>query len=492
MWDYVVLGLGRTGYAMARFLTEHGYKIAVTDSRDQPPYLSQLQQLLPGIVVRTGQFDQDLIQKAQCVAASPGIDLRGLGLSPTDDQVIGDIELFAQHCPADAKIVAITGTNGKTTVTTLVSQMLQAPGYEVAVGGNIGTPALDLLGKPVDYYVLELSSFQLELVFSLQPTVAAILNIAADHLDRYASVQAYQQAKQRIYRRADCCVYPRYDELAYPQNTSASCYISWGIDAPSLTWGACTSTLDSTMSSPDFSTSLASSASSFPQESLYPSRRVGQFSVNDTKQWGLITTPQGWAIAQDDTPVVRDSQLLLTGGHHRINAMSALALVDALGVDLTEPVKALCQFAGLPHRCEVVGQYQDKTWINDSKATNLAALLHDVATVDEQFVSQSRLALLIGGQSKNEDLSQLAKQLPESVQWIITFGQSREIWLKACPRWVKQQSCINLQQAYQVAQQLADVDVVMLVPGSASFDEFDDYQKRGEAFKHYLQKVQHA
>lgn len=446
MWDFVVLGLGLSGYTMARFLFEQGYTVAVTDSRLQPPYLSQLQTQYPQILIKTGEFDSQLIDNAKRLAVSPGVNLHSLGLMPEYDRVIGEIEIFAQFCSPEIPVVAITGTNGKTTVTTLVGQMLQAGGYSVGLGGNIGTPALDLLSQSYDYYVLELSSFQLELTFSLHPAVATILNLTADHLDRYDSMLSYQQAKQRIYRYADCCVYYRDDELTYPQNTQAQCCVSFADNAP--------------------------------------------LTEND---YGLIVDDNDRAIVRGKQLLLHESDLTLRGGHHSLNAMAALALVDCLGGSLNEPLICMSEFKGLPHRCEVITQNSKQfIWINDSKATNLAALLSDVYTVTQQYQGAS-LALLVGGRLKDADLSAFTEQIPLSVSHVVAFGESVQAWLNAAPVHVRTHACDTLQAAVTYVQShLSDVDIVMLTPGGSSFDEFANYEKRGEAFKHWIQEVDHA
>lgn len=440
-FDYVVLGLGLSGYTMAEFLVKQGFSVAVTDSRWQPPYLTILQDCYPHITVSMGRFDQQLIDKAHCVAVSPGIDLRPLGLTPNPQTVIGEIELFAHYRTAHCPVVAITGTNGKTTVTTLVGQMLKAEGYKVGIGGNIGTPALALLQDAVDYYVLELSSFQLETTFSLKPKVAVILNIMADHLDRYASIEAYQQAKQRIYHQAQYCIYAQNDSRTFPfRKLSTARLVSFGTREP-----------------------------------------------QSSDEYGLLRYNQQTYLAHNKTPLVAEQALQRRGGHHTLNALAACAIVGCLQVVSTRGYEVLGDFKGLSHRCEIVGDYHGVTWINDSKATNLAALLRDVLTVDEQLDVQVSIRLLVGGQLKDKDLSEFTKQLPQSVTEVFTFGESCDEWRAVCPEGVACYSFNSLKQAVRAAiQKVYEVDLVMLVPGGASFDEFDDYIQRGDYFKRWV------
>lgn len=445
-WDYVVLGLGRSGYAMSVWLLKQNFHVCVMDNRIQPPYLAQLQADYPYVPVITGKFDQQVLDRAQCIAVSPGIDLRPLGLQPDPDGVIGEIELFARHCLQNCPIIAITGTNGKTTVTTLVAAMLEAKGYRVGVGGNIGTPAISLLDQAVDCYVLELSSFQLEATFSLKPNAATILNVRADHLDRYSSIQAYQAAKQRIYQHAQYCVYARSDQRTWPQQQPDNAAItSFGIDEPAT-----------------------------------------------DHDYGLLNINNKRYLTRGQLPLLEEAQLSLRGGHHTLNALSAIALMDCLGLMSKTAYQALCQFNGLAHRCELVGSYGGMKWINDSKATNLAALLNDVATVAEQWPG-ARLRLLVGGQLKEESVHGWQQDLPTSVEQIFTFGASSSLWFEACSEPIYKRSFPSLYDAVQASLKRPDnIDIVMLVPGGASFDEFGDYQQRGRCFEQWLKVTENV
>jgi len=333
MTSILIVGLGKTGLSVARFLARRGESFAVVDSRDNPPGLDDLRRECPEAEVRLGAFDADWFASFATLVISPGVAVAEPAIqaaAAAGAEIIGDIELFARHVPTKAQVIAITGSNGKSTVTTLAGELLAAAGHKVALGGNLGTPALDLLaGEPAEVYVLELSSFQLETTHSLNPVAATVLNISADHMDRYTDLAAYAQAKARVYQDAACAVVNRDDvwSVALAGQSNAATTVSFGLDAPA----------------PD--------------------------------HWGQVEYEGAYWLAHGVTRLVREQDLHIRGRHNMANALAALALIDAAGVrvETTQVMDALQQFGGLAHRSQFVGHFAGLDWVNDSKGTNVGA-----------------------------------------------------------------------------------------------------------------------
>jgi UDP-N-acetylmuramoylalanine--D-glutamate ligase len=376
----VIVGLGKTGLSCARYLRSHGWQIAVTDTRAQPPELASLAALDPTIPVRTGGLDARLLDDALCVVVSPGVSLsepffieaknRGL-------EVVGDVELFARA--VDAPVAGITGTNGKSTVTTLVGRMAERAGLRVRVGGNLGEPALDLLvaaaGDPekTDLYVLELSSYQLESTVSLALKAAAVLNVTPDHMDRYATLEDYATAKARIFARCDTAVINLDDPLVVAMPRPGQRTLSFSLRA---SIGA------------DYA--VASSTDS---------------------QWWLSRRGQ---------PLLPVSSMKIKGLHNAANALAALALGEALGLPLETMLSELTSFPGLPHRSQWVADVHGVTYVNDSKGTNVGATLAAVAGMSGPLV------MIAGGDGKNQDFTPLRAAFRGKVRHTVLIGRDAE------------------------------------------------------------------
>ncbi len=335
----VVVGLGVTGLSCVRYLRRNGWRVCVTDSRQEPPGRAALAQLAPEVTVRFGALDTTLLDDAVCVVASPGVPLsdpffieaRRRGIT-----VAGDIELFA--VAADAPVVGITGTNGKSTVTTLVGRMAERAEMRVRVGGNLGEPALDLLlaaqadAQPTELYVLELSSYQLEAESSLDLRAATVLNVTPDHMDRYASMVDYAAAKARIFARCDTAVMNLDDPLVAAMPNQAARVVGFSLrDAP----GA------------DYTVAM---------------REAG-------RPW----------LMRSGEPLIAMESMRLTGMHNAANALAALALGEAIGLPLNVMLEELASFAGLPHRSQWVADVRGVSYVDDSKGTNVGATLAAVA-----------------------------------------------------------------------------------------------------------------
>ncbi|MDE1462788.1 UDP-N-acetylmuramoyl-L-alanine--D-glutamate ligase [Spartinivicinus poritis] len=438
----IVIGLGKTGYSCARFLAEQGHRVMVVDSRQSPPYLPQLQQDFPELPIKLGVFDSNLLKQASELIVSPGIALAEPAIAEaiaSGVPAIGDIELFARAID-NTPVIAITGSNGKSTVTTLVGEIAQAVGIKVAVGGNIGRPVLELLTEKADLYVLELSSFQLETTYSLRPAVACILNISPDHMDRYADLTAYHQAKQRIYRGTQSVVFNRQDALTQPLVPSSVPQVSFGLNEPDL-------------------------------------KHFGCRQSNNTIQlsYGL----EEWLNSQ---------QLLIKGSHNQANVLAALAIGQQLHWPKAAMLEAIQQFKGLPHRCEWVTEYNQITFINDTKATNVGAAKASIEGLGEQLTG--KIILLAGGDGKGADFSELKPAIAKYVKCLLTYGEDGERLAAEVAGAAFQEPVTDLVEAVRQAFHYAEPgDLVLLAPACASFDMFLNFEQRGEVFKKEVMRL---
>ena len=426
----VVVGLGRTGLSAARYLRAQGWRLAVTDTRNAPPELAALAALDTSIPVRLSALDASLLEGALCVVASPGVPLaqpffeeaRARGL-----EIVGDIELFARA--ADAPVAGITGTNGKSTVTTLLARMAQRAGLAVRVGGNLGEPALDLLSPGTALYVLELSSFQLETTTQLACRAATVLNVSADHLDRYASIGEYAAAKARIFARCDTAVVNLDDPLVMAMPRAA--------------------------------------------------RRVLSFSLRAAvgADYAVASTRDGWWLTRGAEPLLPLAHLRIKGLHNAANALAALALGEALELPRTAMLEELEQFPGLPHRSQWVAEVRGVTYINDSKGTNVGATLAAVGGM------AGPLVMIAGGDGKNQDFSPLAAAFRGKVRHTVLIGRDAGRLERALAGVCTLETCATLPEAVQAAARAAHPgDTVLLSPACASLDMFRDYTQRGAVF----------
>ncbi len=431
---WLVFGMGKTGLSCARFLRAQGHTVTVVDTREAPPELATLKQLLPEITCHLGALDESVLSHVDALVLSPGIALehplvraaRDLGLS-----IVGDIELFARVAPAP--YVAITGSNGKSTVTTLVAQIIAGAQQSVKAGANLGTPALDLLAPPIpDYFVLELSSFQLEVTVSLAAQVACLLNISSDHLDRHGTLANYAAAKSRILQHARAVVLNADDPLVVgwaPANVPVH-WVSLQSDRPdcySITWH-------------DGQRHLAHRG-----QNLLPS-----------------------------------AALKIKGAHNEFNALAALAITDCLGIPRAIQLAVLREFSGLEHRCQLVAAHAGVSWFNDSKGTNVGASAAAIAGIFNDRTG----VLIAGGQGKGADFKALRTALQARVHSVILFGEDA-LKIEAAIGDLVHVSHVNSMQ-HAVIQANARVhpgEAVLLSPACASFDMFQDYAARGRAFE---------
>jgi UDP-N-acetylmuramoylalanine--D-glutamate ligase len=433
----VIAGLGATGLSCARYLHEHGWRLAVTDTRPAPPQLAALAALDARIPVRLGALDPELLEGAVFVVASPGLPVCGPFFDEAQRRglaVVGDIELFARA--AAAPVVGVTGTNGKSTVTTLVAGMALRAGLKVRAGGNLGPPALDLLAEGTELYVLELSSYQLETTSSLCCRAATVLNVSADHLDRYPSLASYAAAKARIFARCDTAVINLDDPLVVAMPRTASSTLSFSLRA----------------------------------------------SVGAT--YALALHQGEWWLTRAGAPLLRATELRTRGAHNAANALAALAIGEALALPLAAMLEELRSFAGLPHRSQWIADRQGVAYIDDSKGTNVGATLAAVAGMPGPVV------LIAGGDGKNQNFSPLAAGFRGKVRHVVLIGRDAPLIARALDGVCPIERCATLPQAVQAAARAARPgDTVLLSPACASFDMFRDYAHRGEVFAEAVQEL---
>ncbi|EPA3147242.1 TPA: UDP-N-acetylmuramoyl-L-alanine--D-glutamate ligase [Yersinia enterocolitica] len=434
----VIIGLGLTGLSCVDFFIARGVTPRVMDTRINPPGLDKLPE---NVERHVGDLNQQWLLDADLIVASPGIALAHPALSEAAEagvEIVGDIELFCRE--NQAPVVAITGSNGKSTVTTLVGEMAKAAGWQVGVGGNIGVPALNLLKQlslqkhENQLVVLELSSFQLETTSSLRASAATILNVTEDHTDRYPfGLQQYRAAKLRIYENAKVCVVNADDALTMPVRGADNRCISFGVD-------------------------------------------VGDYHLN--KQQGEI-----WLRVRGEK-VLNTREMKLTGRHNYTNALAALALADAVGIPRSSSLKALTTFTGLPHRFQLVFEHNGVRWINDSKATNVGST---EAALDGLPVDGT-LHLLLGGDGKSADFSGLTRFLQGDHIKIYCFGRDGEQLAELCPE-VSQLTETMEQAMVLLAKSLAPGDMVLLSPACASLDQFRSFEQRGDEFARLAEEL---
>lgn len=440
----LIVGLGVTGLSCARFLVAQGVAVAVTDSRTNPPGLDVLQKELSGTAIFVGGFEADAFERADVLLLSPGVSLREPLVAEArarGAEILGDVELFARL--VNTPVIAITGSNGKSTVTTLVGAMAQAAGRHVAVGGNIGTPVLDLLAhaddpSAHDLYVLELSSFQLETTHSLETVAATILNISEDHMDRYSSLADYTAAKARIFHGSDVLIVNRDDARV-------------------------TATL----------------------EMLRCGRRLIHFGLQPAAagDFGLCQAQgEDWLCLGNEL-LIPAARLRMRGRHNIANALAALALGQAAGLPMTAMLDALQHFDGLRHRCQWLGEYNGVDWYNDSKATNVGAALAAINGVEAE-----KVVLIAGGQGKEQDFGPLADLLQQRARAVVLLGEDSDVIEAALQNSLSTEALSichaqNMDEAVKHAAILAQTgDAVLLSPACASFDMFTGFEQRGEVF----------
>jgi UDP-N-acetylmuramoylalanine--D-glutamate ligase len=435
----VILGIGITGLSCARFLHRHNITFAVNDSRPMPISPGDFKHQFASNTLVLGAWDQALIAQAEVLIVSPGIDISAHEISSAitkDCDVIGDIELFCRL--SDTPILAVTGSNGKSTVVSMLNYVGNALGYQVQLGGNIGLPVLDQIDKAAaDFIVLELSSFQLETIKSMKALAATVLNLSDDHLDRHKTLENYGAIKQSIYHNCVHAIYNRDDSATTPNsNYMNNQGLSFGSDQP----------------------------------------KAGDF--------GLAESANEKHLMLGQQALCSLAELPLQGIHNALNYLSVLALGTSAGWDLKAMIASLMTFQGLAHRCEVIETSDGIKWINDSKATNVGATLAAIEGLSPTLQG-NKLILIAGGDGKGADFSPLTQALTEQVEYLITLGKDGQAIgsLRLTSQAEKTSHVDSLAAAVTLARTKAKSgDMVLLSPACASLDMFANYVERGVVF----------
>ena len=428
----LIVGLGVTGLSVVRHLKEQGQEVVVIDSRTQPPGLDELREKYPEISVYTGNFDEALFMGADKIIVSPGVSLSEPVIQHVIQQgveTIGDVELFARE--VKAPVIAITGSNGKSTVTMLVGEMAKHAGLNVAVGGNIGVPVLDLLRQQADLYVLELSSFQLETLHSLKPVAATVLNISADHMDRYDGVDSDAHVKQEIYKQCKVSVINKDDEKVKAMSMGQNFISGFTLNEPA----------------------------------------AGDFGLREFNGETYL--------CKGGQKLIAENEVKLSGRHNIANALAAIALCEAANISMDDMLAALREFGGLPHRTQWLANKQGVDWYNDSKGTNVGATL---AAIDG-LVVKNKIILIAGGIAKDADFAPLKIAVKEKVRLVVLMGRDAPQIEQALDGVVPVLFARDMDDAVHIAADLAHLgDSVLLSPACASFDMFRGFEHRGEVF----------
>jgi UDP-N-acetylmuramoylalanine--D-glutamate ligase len=433
----LVLGLGQTGASIAGWLARQQCSAVFVDSREHPPELARVQELLPEADIICGSFPEQVPAGITEVLVSPGMSMNLPLLQDALDRdlpVRSDIDLFMSACTGT--VLGVTGSNGKSTVTALTECMLNAAGVRTVAGGNLGTPALDLLNIDADFFVLELSSFQLERSAELPLHAAVVLNLSVDHLDHHGDLDSYAAAKARIYRRCGTAIVNRDEPALADMIEPGTAEVGFGLGIPAPT------------------------------------------------DWGVITRDDGQWIARGSFAVMPADALQVAGRHNLQNALAAFALVDTLDMPLDGLIAGAQIFAGLPHRMQVVATDDGICWINDSKATNEAASLASIASVE------GRLVLIAGGDAKGGELHELAAALAGRDVQVIAIGKDRELLISRLADVCATQIAETLPEAVNMAASIAKQgDTVLLAPACSSLDMFRSYAERGDCFAQAVLEV---
>ncbi len=459
IFDYklptLIVGMGKTGLSCARFLQQKDCQFSFADSRKNSSLSADIRKEFPLADILTGDFDINEFRRFQQIIVSPGISIRSGLFTSLKEQgcfILGDIELFAQV--VDKPVIAITGSNGKSTVTTLVEKIANHCGVKAIAGGNLGLPALDLLSTQSDLYILELSSFQLETSYSLKTLSATVLNVSEDHMDRYTGIQDYRKVKETIYNNTDYAIVNIEEEII----------------------------LEHIISHVE------------KKEQHYFVILFGDHEP-DNKDYGLIKAADHFALMKGKHKILTSNESKLTGTYNYLNILAAMALLEPLQLDEKKQIAAIKDYTGLEHRCEWVAEFNRVQFYNDSKGTNTAATIAaidgiaatDGITATDSF-DKKKIILIAGGVGKDADFTELGYVIEEKIKFTVLMGVDAElIKSSAVSAGVKDDSlysAASMQQAVLKAYALAQPgDVILFSPACASFDLYENYRQRGDDFK---------
>ncbi|PCI40190.1 MAG: UDP-N-acetylmuramoyl-L-alanine--D-glutamate ligase [Thiotrichales bacterium] len=439
----LILGLGNTGISCIEFFCRRNINSNVYDTRVAPPNLNLIKNYADHCRLQK-HITPQILDNTDVVVISPGVVPEDLGfigeIKQRNIKIISDIELFATT--AMAPIIAVTGTNGKSTVVTLITKALEQAGKKVLLGGNIGTCALELLKQATpDFYVLELSSFQLEFTHNLNALVGVVLNIEEDHLDRHKTFANYQMAKLCLYTQCQYAVINRTMQKTIVELPSV--YKSFGLDKA------------------------------------------------DKENFGLIQQNTKTHIAVGDTALLLTSSLKIATSQYIENALATLATISFTNIQLAKCFPAIQEFTGLPHRCQIIQEQHGIKWIDDSKATNIAAAISALCSIGA--TCNGKIILLAGGLLKNADCTPLIPHIKKYVSKILLFGEDAKKIYAVLEQKIAHDNIEivgNLTKAVSDANNLAkENDCVLLSPFCASFDMFKDFADRGNVFQKAVQEV---
>ncbi len=424
----LIVGLGKTGFSVAKFLQQYGIQFAVIDSRNKPPMNDALIQAYPDTAIFTGGFDKSAFDVATHLVVSPGVSLQENSIQKAIQartKIVSDIDLFA--CATDQPIIAVTGSNGKSTVTTMLESMGNRSAIRTVAGGNLGIPALDLLDESVELYVIELSSFQLERTSALNAKAATVLNISPDHLDRHHTLAGYIEAKQKVFSGNGRMILNEDDAIVKDMVVANREFISFSLQT---------------------------------NTGFHLEERLGEIYLMD-----------------GTSPLMKQKELPLEGMHNVANALAALALGKTVGLDMQAMCRALRDFKGLEHRMQRVAKVKGVTWVNDSKATNIGACVAALQGCQEKIV------LIAGGDAKGAEMTELIPVIKEKTKCVVLIGKDAnkiELAINGC---VPSYQAKTIKEAVQIAAELANAgESVLLSPACASMDQFKNYQERGDKF----------
>ncbi len=438
-----MLGLGLTGYSLARHLAANGAAVRVADTRAKPPFAAKLAAALPRVNATTGPIDDATLAGADLIAISPGVPKNQPAIAAAvarGVELVGDVELFARALPAGQKVLAITGSNGKTTVTALTGALCRAAGLATLVAGNIGDAVLDALpttGAWPDVYVLELSSFQLETTSSLAPTAATVLNVTDNHLDRYADIEEYARTKARIFAGSGVQVLNRDDPRSIAMQLPGRLVQTFGAGVP-----------------------------------------------ESEEAWGLVDRGAKRAggseiwLARGGALLVPMAELRLVGRHNALNALAALALASAVAKIDRAVLAAVTAFEGLPHRMQRIADTGGVLFVNDSKGTTVAATRVALAGLGRPVI------LIAGGDGKGQDFAPLRAAVDAHCRAVLLIGRDAPVIERALAGTKAAVERVGALPA-AVARAIALArpgDAVLLSPACASLDQFADYVDRGSRF----------
>ena len=436
----LVVGLGKTGLAVVDYLKKQGFAVKVADTRKEPPNLARFKEKWPDIPLALGSIPESWCLEVDEIIVSPGLPAnmevfelaRSKGVS-----VIGDISLFLRVC--EAPIIAVTGSNGKSTLVDLLGFIARGLGIQAQVLGNIGVPAITAVNTLEDLVILELSSFQLELIESLNAKVAMVLNVTPDHMDRYQNLQDYWLAKQRIYQGAEIAIINRDDTLSIPNAFTGKHAIRYGVGSP------------------------------------------------DTHDFGVLELDAKQYLAHGVTPLLPAEALRIKGKHNLANALAALAVAEALDWPLASVTQLLTRYPGLAYRCQWVGEKDDVQWYNDSKATNVGAT---IAAIEGLHQDNKALIWIAGGDAKGAEFSALASVVRQWVTRTYLFGRDRDnIGAALTQQGYHQWQAFDTLAAVIAAikDELQPGSSILFSPACASFDQYDGFEQRGKAFDQLIQ-----